>query len=161
MPSAKKQTISPQENAEFQISLKVILKNREGKVLLLKPSPTSATAGYFDLPGGRIRKGQEKNSLPSTIARELREEIGKEVTYRLQEIPVAVSRHFYFSQRKQQEQCLFWVFFEARYKSGTIKISDEHMAYQWVRITSRNLKRYFTTGGLEGMWLYTHKKFQK
>lgn len=160
MPSVKKQLFGVQENAEFQVSLKIILKNKDGKILLLKPPTTSALVGYFDLPGGRIQKGQEKNSLRGTITRELGEEIGTEVTYQLQETPVAISRHFYFSQRKQQEQCLFLIFFEAHYKGGIIKISDEHTAYQWVQITSRNLRRYFIKGALEGMWSYTHKKFQ-
>ena len=160
MLPTKKQTLNIQENAEFQISLKIILKNKEGKVLLLKPLSTSALAGYFDLPGGRIQKGQEKDSLRSTITRELGEEIGMAVACQLQETPVAISRHFYFSQRKQQEQCLFLVFFEACYESGIIKISDEHMVYQWVQLTPRNLRRYFIKGALEGMWSYMHKKFQ-
>ena len=147
-----------EENALFNVSLKIILKNPEGAVLLLKVPPTSAMAGYCDLPGGRIHSGEEKEALRNIITREIREEVG-DITYELNEIPVAVSRHFYISKKTQKEQNLFWILFEAKYLEGSIKLSDEHAEYQWIHLTTENVNQYFTKGALEGMWSYFNKKF--
>ena len=38
----------------YQVSLKLILKNKKGEVLVLKTLETGNFAGYHDLPGGRI-----------------------------------------------------------------------------------------------------------
>lgn len=148
----------PEENALFFVSLKIILRNQDGAILLLKLPPTSAMAGYYDLPGGRIRKGEEKAPFLDIVAREIKEEIGN-ITFQLQEIPVAVSRHFYISKKTHTEHDLFWVFFEARYIDGKIKVSDEHTQYEWIHITEDNIDKFFVKGALEGMWSYLYGKF--
>ena len=147
-----------EENALFFVSLKIILRNHDGSILLLKLPPTSAMAGYYDLPGGRIRRGEEKIPFQDIIAREIREEIGN-ITFQLHEIPVATSRHFYVSQKTLKEQNLFWIFFEAQYLDGKIEVSNEHTKSEWVKITKENVDEYFIKGVLEGMWSYLHKKF--
>lgn len=154
LDSTKKQS----ENALFFVSLKIILRNSDGSILLLKLPPTSAMAGYYDLPGGRIHKGEEKIPLSNTIARELKEEVGN-IIFKLSETPVAVSRHFYISKKTGVEQNLFWVFFEAQYIDGEIKVSEEHTKYKWVRITKNNIGKFFIKGALEGMRSYLYKEF--
>ena len=147
-----------EENALFFVSLKIILRNDDGAVLLLKLPPTSAMAGYYDLPGGRIRGGEEKIPFREIIAREIREEIG-DITFKLCEVPAAVGRHFYVSKKTHKEQNLFWIFLEAQYVYGKIEISDEHTKYEWIHITEDNVDKLFIKGALEGMWSYLHKKF--
>ncbi len=147
-----------EENALFFVSLKIILRDHDGAILLLKLPPTSAMAGYYDLPGGRIHKGEEKIPFQDIIAREIREEIGN-ITFQLYEIPVAVSRHFYVSRKTLKEKNLFWIFFEAQYLDGKIEVSDEHTKYQWTYVTKDNASEYFTKGALEGMTSYLHKEF--
>ena len=145
------------KNALFFISLKIILRDKNGAVLLLKAKKTSTLAGYYDLPGGRIREGEEKDPLSKTIRRELQEEIGR-VRYKLKPDIVAVSRHFYISKKTNIKQNLFWILFEADYEGGQIKISNEHVAYKWVRLTKKNIYTYLTEGSLEGIQSYFRRK---
>lgn len=53
------------------VSIKAILR-KEGRVLMVKN-----THGVYDLPGGRMRCGE---SIKQTLLREIKEEIGKDVT---------------------------------------------------------------------------------
>ena len=145
---------SGRENANFEVSLKVILKNKKGEILLLKTSERSSLRGSYDLLGGRIREKEIKGSFRKIITREIREEIGGAVKYKLNEVPVAVGRHYYFSKRQRKVQYIFWVFFEATYRGGKIDISPEHAGYEWVKLNKRNYKKYFIKGALEGMENY-------
>ena len=147
-----------EENALFYVSFKIILRNQDDSMLLLNLPPKSAMAGYYDLPGGRIRKGEERIPIPKIMKREIEEELGN-ITFELRETPVSVGRHFYISAKTGEEKKLFWVFFEAKYIGGTLNISDEHTGYEWVHITADNVKKYFTKGILDGMWSYVHNKF--
>lgn len=154
------QPIQPsKENAKFEVSLKVILKNKIGEVLLLKTPKHSSLEGTYDLLGGRIREKEIRAPFRKILTREVREEIGNKVRYTLKEVPVAVGRHYYFSKRQQKIQYIFWVFFEAHYRGGKIKISSEHAEYEWVKLEKRDYKKYFIKGPLEGMGGYLLKKF--
>jgi len=147
------------ENADFNVSLKIILKNKKGEILCLKmPDTSSAMAGYYDLPGGRIKETEILAPFKKLIGREIKEEIGNKARYKLKEIPVAIGRHYYFSKKYQKDQYIFCVFFEADYLGGEIKISSEHKEYSWLEISKKNLKKYFVRGPLEGMTNYFSKK---
>lgn len=147
------------KNAPYYVSIKIILKRKDRKVLLLKMPQNSSMSGYYDLLGGRIKADERDLSFREIIKRELEEEIGRNVFYSLKEIPVAIGRHSYFT-KKGRKVFLFWVFFEAHYKKGGIKISPEHENYKWARINRKNLKRYFVRGPLEGMRHYVYKKLK-
>lgn len=59
---------------ELQVGVKVLLKNLEGKYLLIRRSDYEAgAAGKWDIPGGRIDVG---NNLRENLAREVMEEVG-------------------------------------------------------------------------------------
>ena len=60
---------------ELQVGVKVLLKNGEGKYLLLKRSPVKypGTKGSWDIVGGRIDPG---TTLFENLKREIKEEIG-------------------------------------------------------------------------------------
>ncbi len=114
--------------------------------------------GYYDFPGGRINKTELTIPLPKLIKRELNEELGNTVRYKLNEQPVAIGRHWYNSKLLRKKQDVLWVFFEANYTRGKIKISTEHTIYRWVKITKKNASVYFTRGALRGIKNYlTHK----
>lgn len=152
---------SKPENANFQVSLKIILKNKKGEILVLKVPDNGSMAGFYDLPGGRINIKELKEPFGKILKRELEEEIGKKVRYKLSEVPVSIGRHYYFSKIKKKDQNIFWVFFEAQYLSGEISISSEHKEYSWLRLNYNNLKKYFVRGPLEGITHYFTKKFEK
>lgn len=61
----------------FHLGVKAIIRNEEGKILLLKVNPKELRGNqfgvYWDIPGGRIHKGE---SPEETLKRELKEETG-------------------------------------------------------------------------------------
>jgi 8-oxo-dGTP pyrophosphatase MutT (NUDIX family) len=59
----------------FQIGVKGLIRNKEGKILLLKIPAWGGSPGYWDMPGGRMDPGE---TFEQTLRRELREEIGVE-----------------------------------------------------------------------------------
>lgn len=139
----------------YQISLKVILKNSQGEILGLKAADNGSYAGYYDLPGGRIDTDEFTTNFADIIAREVTEEIGN-ITYSLQPKPVAVGRHLLPARMTEHKKDIpvLYLFFEAQYISGEIKISDEHTAPAWLDIQTINLGDFFKSGILEGITMY-------
>lgn len=148
-------------NANVEVSLKMILKNKKGEILLLRNPDTHAMAGYYDLPGGRIHQSEMRQPLAKAFAREVREEVGDKVRYELKEVPVAIGRHYYISRSKKGKTYLFWILFEGVYKGGEIRLSGEHIEYRWVKLTKSNFKQYFIRGGIETIENYLFKRFSK
>ena len=142
------------QNVNFYVSLKVIIKNKKGEILCLKIADRYSMAGFYDMPGGRISEDEIQEPYSKIIQRELEEEIGKKVKYKLCLKPVSVARHIYFSKSLQREAYIFMIFFEARYISGDIIISSEHKRYRWIKLNRNNIKKLFVRGLLEGMENY-------
>lgn len=139
----------------YHVSLKIILKNKQGQVLLLQAIDNGSYAGYYDLPGGRINVSEFRTALPKIIKREIREEIGK-IKYKLNEKPAALGRHLIsakYLKHKKDIHC-FYVFFEAVYTNGEIKVSAEHSGYRWVDLRKIKLVDYFKSGILEGLKMH-------
>ena len=111
----------PKQEAVFQISVKILLRNGD-KVLL-----TRAQEGDIDLPGGRIDVGEENVPFGDIIAREVREELGEDIKFRLG--PILFIHHI---GQTKKEGWILNVVFDAEYISGDIKLSDEHISYEWV-----------------------------
>jgi len=111
----------------FHVALKVLLR-RGNEVLFLCTSDSNS----IDLPGGRIDNTEYLVPLEKIIAREVREELGPQVKYRLGR--PAFQLRVYFPKRRIY---IFQTVYEAQYLSGEIKISHEHTEYQWV-----NPKKY-------------------
>ncbi|MDO8499782.1 MAG: NUDIX hydrolase [bacterium] len=139
----------------YQISLKVILKNDKDEVLILNGHPDGSFAGFYDLPGGRM--DEEEFIIPFTqiIKRELREEVGN-IKISLNPKPVAIGRHFLSASTTSAKKDLhiLYVFFEAKFVGGKIKISDEHDGFRWVNINKIKPIKFFKSGILEGMIMY-------
>jgi hypothetical protein len=47
-----------------------------------------------------------------------------------------------------------FVFFEAKYLGGDIKISEEHTGFKWVELTKENIENLFILANLEGAKMY-------
>lgn len=60
----------------FQIGIKALVQNKDGKVLLLGMSKWKGEPAYWDLPGGRMDPGE---TFIATLKRELHEELGLEL----------------------------------------------------------------------------------
>lgn len=140
----------------YQISLKLILKNSENKILALKALDNGTYAGFYDLPGGRINKNEFNMPFEKILQREVKEEIGH-LSFKLTGLhPVALGKHKI--KQHSKEIHVLYLFFEGSYIKGGIKISDEHSGYEWLDFKKTNLKKYFKSGILEGIDAY-FKKF--
>jgi 8-oxo-dGTP pyrophosphatase MutT (NUDIX family) len=133
----------------YQISLKLFLKNSAGEVLGLKAKDDDISAGFYDLPGGRINVDEFEVSFLEILKREVKEELG-DVNFEFNEKPVAISRNVNMRTGNR----IVHVFFEANYISGGIKISDEHLGYEWINLKEVELNKYFSLGILKGVMMY-------
>lgn len=148
MPMAKKRDF-------YHVSLKAILKNKDGKSLILKADGNGTFAGFYDLPGGRIDEDEFAVALPEILKREIIEELG-EVEISISEIPVGVGRHCIKKEHANSDKDIhvFYVFYEVELKTGNVSISDEHEGFEWVDLNDIELEKYFTSGILEGMKMH-------
>lgn len=145
------------ENDFYQVSLKILLKNK-GKILALKSAKYGSYANYYDLPGGRIDTDEFETNFTEIINREVAEEIG-DVKFKYRQNPVATGRHLIPGSitSSGKDIHVMYLFFEAEYLSGEIKISDEHIGYEWFDLSKINLTEYFVSGILEGIKMYINK----
>jgi len=142
----------------YQISLKLILKNGKGEVLLMKAQNKDTYAGFYDLPGGRINVDEFEVPLPDILRREVWEEIG-DVEYDLNPRPVAVARHLIpasISVHKRDVHNLY-LMYEGLYKSGGVTVSREHTSFMWINPREVDLEKYLKSGNLEGMRMYLNQ----
>lgn len=139
----------------YQVSLKIFLKNKKGQVLILKAADDGIYKGFYDLPGGRINLDEFEAPFEKIIRREIKEEIG-DLDFDLSLRPVALGRSF--NSRNESPLGgpvhLLNIFFEAQYKSGEIKISDEHLGFRWEKLREQNLEKIFTSPILQGAKMY-------
>ena len=136
----------------YQVSLKLLLKNKKGEILVLNHRKDSAFFGFYDLPGGRIHKDEFEVPLLKILKREVKEETGN-VRFTVNPVPVAVGRTA-VTWAKGKEAHFIFIFFEGKYLGGKIKISNEHTGYAWLKPSKNNLSKYFTRGILEGIKMY-------
>jgi 8-oxo-dGTP diphosphatase len=100
---------------------RAIVRNNEGKILILRRSPTDPFhAGAWDLPGGQGELGED---IHETAARETREEAG---------IILSDLRVVFAVSRKRSEGSGTWVFFAGSAPEPEIMLSAEHDDYQWI-----------------------------
>ena len=142
----------------YQISLKVFLKNKAGEILILKSNKDGSYAGFYDVPGGRIDADEFSVSFEKIVKRELEEEIGS-IDYKLNPKPAAISRYLLPAKfnRSKKDIHVLYIFFEAQYENGDIKISDEHEDHLWLNLSNQPLEKYFNSGILDGIKMYLGK----
>lgn len=131
----------------FEISLKLLLRDKRGWVLLLKSQP-GGLAGPYDLPGGRVDKNEWKKGLRGVIQREIQEEIGRRVRVKLHLQPVGVGK-FRSMPKKwiiKGHATIVYILFPAEYLGGKIAISHEHVGYEWKHLTKKNYQTLFNMG---------------
>ena len=142
----------------YQISLKLILRNQKGQILALGGLDKGSYDGFYDFPGGRINEKEFSKSFTKILKREVAEEIGK-VKFKINIKPVAVGKHLLLKSISGLEKDIFilYLFFEGKYQSGKVTISDEHKNYKWLHLKPGNLSEYFSSGNLEGIKMYLTK----
>lgn len=110
---------------ELQVGVKVLLRNPEGKYLLIRRSQTEDVfQGQWDIPGGRIETGTE---LMDNLAREVMEETGMVLTSQAKTI---AAQDILLPHQDRHVVRITYIA-EA---DGEPKLSDEHTEYQWVTL---------------------------
>lgn len=146
------------ENDFYQISLKVIIKNNKGEILLLKANMEGSFAGYYDFPGGRIDTNEFTTPFFDIIKREIIEEVGN-INFTLNAKPVAVGRHLApaIITKNDHDIHVLYLFFEAQYINGEINVSNEHIGYKWINFSKIEPAKLLRSGNLEGLEMYLSK----
>jgi len=138
----------------YQISLKLILKNNQDEVLILKSLDSGFCAGFYDLPGGRIDDNEFDVNFLEILKRELAEEIG-DLKITISPKIVALGRAESLKLDKNGKRIrVLYIMFEGNYHEGDIVISGEHKDYKWVNLKNIKLEDYFVSGILEAIKMY-------
>lgn len=106
---------------ELQVGVKVLLKNKEGKYLLMRRSDKEKSGiGKWDIPGGRV---EADTSLMENLAREVMEETGLVMT----EAPVLVD----VQDMQWPDRHVVRIVYSSS-AEGTPRLSHEHTEYRWM-----------------------------
>lgn len=113
----------------FHLGVKALIRNGEGKVLLLERE-NRAKQTYWDLPGGRMHRGESELE---TLRREVAEEVG------FHGLGTAIGRHLHLTNIRipcgdSDVGLIISVYtFDTRY-AFTPQLSDEHSDFRWFEV---------------------------
>lgn len=146
--------------ANYQISLKCILKNEKWEVLILKTPDDSSFHWMYDFPWGRIDENEFNVDYIDILKREIFEETWfKEVD--IKNKVVGIWRHKVLaSERKtgKWDNYIFYLFFDWYLLSDKWIITLEvHQDYKWVKLDEIVLEDYFCSWYLEATKMYLNK----
>ncbi|MCF0226279.1 MAG: NUDIX domain-containing protein [Methanobrevibacter sp.] len=105
----------------YGLTMRGIIKNQTGEILLLKRHPQSYYgADKWELPGGKVDKGE---FFDEALLREITEETG--LTAKIGDFCEAIQEDY---PHKRTVQIIMYL----KDVKGELKISDEHIDYKWV-----------------------------
>lgn len=105
----------------FGVATKAIIKNQEGKYLVLfKSAIEDINPNEIDIPGGRLEFGED---IEEGLKREIREEIN---------LTVKIEKPSRVWSLLKDNLHLVGITFLATYIEGDISLSEEHDSYRWV-----------------------------
>lgn len=110
---------------ELQVGVKVLLRNEEGKYLLIRRNPKKypETGPTWDIVGGRINPGE---SLLENLKREVREETGLEIT----DTPVIIGSQDIMGIARFPDRHVVRLSYTAS-ATGTPAIDEESLEFKW------------------------------
>ena len=115
----------------FHLGVKAIIRNQKGEILLLKVNPDELKgykgSAYWDLPGGRIHKGE---TAEDALRRELKEETGIPSVKNLKPFSMTLSNQRIPTSTGDVGLILASFLCEADNR-GKITISKEHTDMKW------------------------------
>lgn len=124
----------------FFVGFKALIANKENKFLLMEEDVTGHTIQtdvYWDMPGGRIQKGE---SAETALKREIEEETGitevKEITF----FTAVISNHEIKISDEERAGLLLMIYKVTVPEDSKIRLSEEHTAYEWVDTSEAALR---------------------
>ena len=118
----------------YHLGVKALVKNAEGKYLLLKVNPKELTGSkntnkdYWDLPGGRVHRG---SSVDETLIREVEEELGVSDVTVVKPLGMVLS-NIRIPLKDGNDVGLILSIYECTIPDdATIILSFEHLKYEW------------------------------
>ena len=112
----------------FHLGIKGLVQNGPGRILLLKVNPKHlAGADYWDLPGGRVQKG---DSVEITLRRELQEELGVDEVHSIKPLGMVLSI-IRIPVGQGDVGLILSVYTCDLGEDAELKMSDEHIDMQW------------------------------
>ncbi len=114
----------------FQVGIKALIENDEGRILLLDSGDwhLKHQKRHWDIPGGRIQEG---HSALYTLKREIEEETGIKTIIE-SEFFTAVVSNFNIPVGGQKIGLILMVYKVKIPKNSKIILSEEHTGYEWV-----------------------------
>ncbi len=132
----------------YFVAVKIFLE-KDGKFLVMKDN-----FGDWDLPGGRIKKDEFDVPLENIISRKMSQEVGSEIQYEIIK-PLVFFRHERIEAAPGNPTVrIFAVGYQAKWKSGDVKLSERHTEMLWVDSKTFKPEDYFQGGWLKGVQEY-------
>ena len=104
----------------YRMSAKVVIRDGEGRLLLLKRSMASKhNAGRWDLPGGKVDAGEQ---FDEALLREVAEETG---------LTISLDRVLGAAESALPQWRVAYIILEGHRVSGEVTLSSEHDAFVW------------------------------
>lgn len=122
---------------ELQVGVKILLKNRDGKYLVVcrNPEKYPEVGAKWDIIGGRIDPG---TNLLENLRREVMEETGLSITSE----PKLITAQDILKETKHVVRITY-----SGLADGEVKLSDEHGEYRWLSLEEISklepMDRYF------------------
>lgn len=105
----------------FLLSGKVVIRDEDDRCLLLKRSMSSkGNAGKWDLPGGKLEKGE---NFDEGLLREVAEETS---------LVIDLEHVAGIAESEMSTKKIVYLILEGRIKSGKVQLSSEHDDYMWI-----------------------------
>jgi 8-oxo-dGTP pyrophosphatase MutT (NUDIX family) len=118
----------------FFVGIKGLIEDQAGSILLLKADVTKHRGNiepYWDIPGGRIDEDEDSN-VQITLKREILEETGVKQVENIKFLTAVISNHQIPLEGAKRAGLVLMVYKVMIPASSIIKISKEHVAYEWV-----------------------------
>jgi len=116
----------PFTDQAFHVGLKAFIEH-ENKVLILRSNPQGFYANSFwGMPGGRVNTEELEAPFETTLAREIREELGEN-------FKVSIS-HFFHAWKfiRPGKMPILLLGILCKYRTGSITLSQEFDSYAWI-----------------------------
>lgn len=115
----------------FHLGIKALIRNSAGQILLLKVNKEKLKGftgePYWDIPGGRIQKGQ---TVEETLRREVEEEIGVTEITNVKTFSIVLSK-IRIPQGEDSVGLILGAYTCEIPENSEIKLSDEHTEAKW------------------------------